>query len=425
MGRLKILLVSNICPPDYDGGYELRAFQIAKALRERGHDLDFVTSQYRSTFQGERKNPDWVHRIFHYVLVSNSKTAWRYVDRIPKRIACTSVAAENIPRMERFLVGRKYDLAYCFGLQRISLATVAPIVQRGIPILWHAGDGYIANHFYHWPKSVLGYELGLNLFARKWYFLEKKLDYRYVAFVSRFLRDECYRKGFQPKKSFIIPRGFDGPLGWDVDRSKANPPLFFMACRIDPHKGIHHAIEAASLLKSRRPDLDWRLEIAGVAYSGYKEKLIAQSTQLGIQDRIIFLGQVPRAEVLAKTRASVAFLSCSTYGEPFAGTIIETLASGTTLIGANAGSILEVATPNKSALIYEIGDIATLSTHLETVLTDRVVREQLAFEGVKVIEQRYTLDLILDQTEQTFLDVMSDHKEGHERFITAEDFNLV
>jgi glycogen synthase len=425
MDRLKILLVSNICPPDYDGGYELRAFQIANALRARGHDLDLVTSEYRATFKGERKDPDWVHRVFHYVLVSNSKTAWRYLDRIPKRIECTSVASENIPRMERFLQDRNYDLAYCFGLQRISLATVAPIVKRGIPILWHAGDGYIADHFHHWPKSLPGYELGLKLFANKWYSLEKRLDYRYVAFVSRFLRDGCNAKGFTPKKSYVISRGFDGPLGWDVNRPKSDPPLFFMACRIDPQKGIHHAIEAAGLLRKRRPELDWRLEIAGVAYSGYKEKLIAQANEFGIQDRVTFLGQVPRSEVLAKMRASAAFLSCSTYGEPFAGTIIETLASGTTLIGANAGSILEVATPDESALIYEIGDTATLSAHLEKVLVDPDAREKIALDGVNVIEQRYTLDRILDQTEETFLDVMNDHKEGHEHFVAAEDLNLV
>ena len=124
-------------------------------------------------------------------------------------------------------------------------------------------------------------------------------------------------------------------------------------------------------------------------------------------------------------RASAAFLSCSTYGEPFAGTIIETLASGTTLIGANAGSILEVATPDESALIYEIGDTATLSAHLEKVLVDPDAREKIALDGVNVIEQRYTLDRILDQTEETFLDVMNDHKEGHEHFVAAEDLNLV
>ena len=44
---LRILLITNKCPPDFDGGYELRAFQIAAALRDRGHDVDIVTSNFR------------------------------------------------------------------------------------------------------------------------------------------------------------------------------------------------------------------------------------------------------------------------------------------------------------------------------------------------------------------------------------------
>ena len=54
MEKLRILLVTNKCPPDFDGGYELRAFQIAQALRARGHELDVVTSRYRPTFHGEK-----------------------------------------------------------------------------------------------------------------------------------------------------------------------------------------------------------------------------------------------------------------------------------------------------------------------------------------------------------------------------------
>jgi glycosyltransferase involved in cell wall biosynthesis len=414
MESLKILMISNLCPPDYDGGFELRAFQVAQALRERGHRVDLATNQYRPHFKGERKDPSWVHRIFRFVTVSRSTSAWRYVDRIPRRIACSIVASENIPAMKNFLAGRDYDLAYLFGLQRLSLATAAPLMQRDIPILWHAGDNYIADHFYHWPKTLFGYSSGLNLFAKRWYELEKRIDFRSVAFVSEFLRDEASQKGFRPQKTFIIPRGFDGPLGWDVDRPKADPPLFFMACRIDdPRKGVHEAIKAAARLRTRRPDLNWSLEIAGRSFSGHRNFLERLAQNLNLTERVSFLGQIPRSEVLAKMRQAVAFLSCSTYGEPFAGTIIEALATGTVLIGSRAGSILEVATPGISALIYEIGDIAALSRHMERIITDSGLRNQLATGGVQVIERRYTLDRVLDQTEAIFSEVINDYQPMH------------
>jgi glycosyltransferase involved in cell wall biosynthesis len=412
MRRLKVLMISNLCPPDFDGGFELRAFQIAGALRARGHDVDFATSEYRPTFKGRREDPPWVHRIFQYVTVSQSTSIWRYVDRIPKRIECSSIAEKNIPLLKDFLEGREYELAYVFGLQRISLATILPLSERQIPILWHAGDNYVADHFFHFPKTIIGYSPALNLFAKKWYNLEKKQDYRHVAFVSEFLKDEAKEKGFVPEKSFVISRGFDGSLGWDVDRPKADPPLFFMACQVNALKGVHHAVEAAGILQRRRPELSWCLEVAGVSYSGYQKLVEGLVDKYELRSRVRFLGQIPRNQVLVKMRSSTAFLSCSTWGEPFAGTIIETLATGTPLIGARAGSILEVATAEKSALIYEIGDTEQLSRHMERILLDKEFSRQLALEGVKVIQERYTLDRILDQTESAFADILAESLNG-------------
>jgi glycosyltransferase involved in cell wall biosynthesis len=410
MDRLRILLISNKCPPDYDGGFELRAFQVAEGLRNRGHHLDLVTAKYRSIYQGPRNDPPWVHRIFDGVTQSQSKTAWRYIDRIPNRIECTRVARTNIAALEQFLQGRTYDLVYCFNLERIGLATVEPVVRRGLPILWHAGDNYIVNHFNYFPKRRPGYHEALQLFAGKWFEIEKRMDYRYIAFVSEFLRQDAKSKGFVPHKSFIVPRGFDGELGWDIDRPLKDPPTFFMACRIDPQKGVHHAITAAGLLQERRPDLAWRLEINGIAHSGYINTVYAAIQEKNLDGRVTIGQQIPRSEVLQRMRSSVAFLSCAIFGEPFAGTIIESLSCGTCLIGANDGSLLEVAKHEESALVYEKHDVETLSCHMERVLVGRALRNRLALGGVRVIEQRYTLDRILELTERTFNEVLEDHK---------------
>lgn len=408
--RYRILMVSNLCPPDYDGGYELRAYQVAAALRNRGHVVDLLTSRYRADFTGRKLDEPWVHRIFEYVPVSNSKTAWRYLDRVPRRIACTLVARSNVPAMRAFLSGREYDIAYCFGLQRISLATVLPVVEQNTPILWHAGDGYLADHLYAFRKNVTGYHAALSLLAGKWYRVERELiDYRNIAFVSEFLRDECAAKGLQPRNPFVIPRGFEGDLQHDVERSRSAPPVFFIACRIDPNKGIHVALHAAGALQARRPDLQWKLQIAGGANSGYINdinKLIASHRLAG---RIELLGHLPRADVLARMRSAAAFLSCAVYGEPFAGTIIEALASGTPLIGSNVGAIREVVEPGRSALVYEREDHEALSRHMESILVDPAGACSLARNGLEVVSARFTLEHILEQTERALGKLVANH----------------
>jgi glycogen synthase len=377
---LRILLVTNKCPPDFDGGYELRAFQLAHALRARGHQLDVVTSCFRDTYHGERDDPDWVHRIFRYVPVSNAKGLWRKIDRIYRLIAGTNVASENVPALERFLADRTYDLAYCFSMMRISFACAAPIQRRGIPTLWHAGDARIAEHFIDWPRDMFGYRLGMNTFARRWYAAEKETRFDHLAVVSQFLRDRFIESGLATRRIFVISRGVDFPLGRDIGRVRTDPPVFFMASRIDPQKGIHHAITAAALLLRRRPELAWRLEIAGQTLRpGYRDELKQQIAREGLGDRVRFLGRLSHADVLARMRDATAFLFTSTYGEPFSSTIIESMASGTPLIGSDDGSILD----------------------------EPELRSSLARAGLDVIDRRYTIERILDQTEAAFGEVIA------------------
>ncbi len=407
---LNILLVTNKCPPDYDGGYELRAFQIANALRDRGHNVDIATSFLRPGFVLESPEPAWVHRIFEYVPISSKSGLARRADAAARRIKCTTIAEKNVPAMREFLKGRSYDLAYCFGLHRISLASAYPLVENHIPILWHAGGTYIVDQLVRWPAEMLGFRAAMSTVAKKWYEMERAVDYSNIAFVSEFLRDYFFGHGMKVAHPYVISRGADFELQRDVDRARVQPPLFFMASRLDREKGIHIALAGATLLAKRRPDLDWRLELAGnPGDSRYQEELVRLITSGGLSGKVAFLGKLSREAVLSKMRSATAFVSCSRYGEPFAGTIIETLASGTPLIGSIDGSIREVVRDEESALLFDKDDVEQLSKNMERVLTDQALLERLAKNGLKVIEERYTLDKILDQTEATLADVLKRH----------------
>jgi glycosyltransferase involved in cell wall biosynthesis len=349
-----------------------------------------------------------VHRVFEYVPISSKTGLARKVDAPILRVKCTTIAAKNFPAMEKFLEGRTYDLAYCFGLHRISLASAYPLTARGIPILWHAGGSYIVDQLHRWPEEISGFKLSMNTMARKWYEMEQAVDFSNIAYVSEFLRDYFRQHGMTVPHEYVISRGADFALQRDVDRVRAQPPMFFMASRMDREKGIDTAIQAASLLLKSKPDLDWRLEVAGnPGDPGYRTELENAVRVGGLEDRVKFIGKLSRDQVLAKMREATAFVSCSRYGEPFAGTIIETLASGTPLLGSMDGSIREVVNDEESALLFQKDDAKTLSRHMERVLTDPELRKNLALRGLDVIEDRYTLEKILDQTEAVMAEIIA------------------
>lgn len=404
---MKILLITNKCPPDSDGGLEMSAFQMANALRKRGHELDVVTSHLRPGFVLNEPEPDWVHRIFEYVPISSKAGVARKIDAAALRVKCTTVASRNVPAMESFLKGRNYDVAYCFGLHRISLATAFPLTERKIPILWHAGGTYIVDQLVHWPATIPGFTLSMNMFAKSWYEMEKKVDYSHIAFVSAFLRDSFKELGMTVEKSYVIPRGVDCELVTDLDRPRANPSVFFSASRLDREKGIDTAINAAGILHGKRPDLVWKLEIAGsFGDPGYRSELETLIAAAQLEKRVVFLGKLSHNDVLKKMRDATAFINSSRFGEPFGRTNIEALASATPVIASETGAVEEIVVPGESALLYGKEDPAQLATHMERILVDADLRKTLASNGLKVVTERFTLDRIVELTESTLADVL-------------------
>ena len=317
------------------------------------------------------------------------------------------IAEPNAKELDRLLAARTYDLIYCFGLHQVSPGSLMPATRREIPILWHVGDHFLANHFQLRKASRL-YTLMLDRVLRKWHQMERSVDYSHMAFVSQFLLDYFKQMDFPLKNTYVVPRGIDFPIGKDFDRTRQTPASFLIACRFDSTKGVHIGIEAARLLRLRRPDLDWQIRIAGTGDPTYVFELKRAIAEGQLEGHVQFIGKLSRPETLLAMREATAFLSTSIWGEPFANTIIETLASGTPLIGADSGSILEVVRDGESALIYKKADAELLSRHMESILTDPPLSRRLTENGIKVIEERYTMDRILDITEDLFQKVVSE-----------------
>lgn len=407
MAALRIVVMSNLCPPDFDGGLEMSALQMATGLRERGHDVHFVTSVYRDSFDGDKSDPEWVHRILEYVEPGEGGAA-----RFAQFLKVLPVSLENAGKVEAFLAKNSFDVGYLFGLHRIGLASHIPMVVRNIPVLWHLGDTFLAKQLVSWPRKAPPYAWLLKTVFKEARELELRGDYDNIAFVSEHLRDYYYASGLKPKNSYVIPRGVDFELGTDLDRERIQPPLFFAASRLHEQKGLHHAIEAAALLSKRRPDLKWQLEIAGrEEQPNYAARLEELIQRLNIKDRARLVGQLDRSETLRKIRGAAAILSTPTYEEPFGRTILEALASGTPLIASEVGAINEIVSANESALLYPRGDVGALSERMEQVLSEPELHRKLAEGGLKRVQENYTMDAVLDRVEAVLNQVIQGRKE--------------
>ena len=429
---MRIVVVSNLCPPDYDGGFELSAFRLARGLRARGHAVDLVTSAFRPEYGGPREDEPWVHRIFR---LSPHKDGWAdakgflqgqgeqratvgdllKLDRVRLRLqnlraegATVAYGKINASVMETWLAGRERadtvpEIAYVFGLHRIGAATTRPLTSRGIPLVFHAGDEWLAARLVA-PKIKRAL-IGLR-YPIQWR-REREIDMRRVILNSEFLRRTYLDMGFPEASTSVVYRGVEFEPADDVERPRQTPPLFFAASRLTYYKGIPILLRAAGRLHRIDPERIWTLEIAGAGDPGAREELEAMTREEGIAERTTFLGKLTREATLARMREATAFISPSVFAEPMANTNIEALAMGTPVIASRVGGNPESVEHEVGGLLYEAASNEELAAAMLRLLDEPETVVSLARGAVARVRERFTLDATLSQVETAFVEAIA------------------
>jgi glycosyltransferase involved in cell wall biosynthesis len=130
-----------------------------------------------------------------------------------------------------------------------------------------------------------------------------------------------------------IPNGVDFPElvgGQMLSEARRSPLGLLFVGRIHPIKGIDNLLRSCRLLGRERA---WRLRVAGTGDAGYRESLEALARDLGVADRVEFLGHVDG------DRKRDAYLDADvvvvpSHSENFSMTVIEALSHGRPVVAS-------------------------------------------------------------------------------------------
>jgi glycosyltransferase involved in cell wall biosynthesis len=133
------------------------------------------------------------------------------------------------------------------------------------------------------------------------------------------------------------------------------PTSFFLSvARLLHWKGIHLGLEAFA--QARLDNVEYRI----IGWGPERERLVARSHRLGIADRVTFLGELPRPDVLRLLRSSLALIHPSLHDS--GGVVcLEAMAAGAPVVCLNVGGppvqvtdetgfIVPATTPEESIL---------------------------------------------------------------------------
>jgi glycogen(starch) synthase len=400
--RMKILTLTNLYPPFYVGGYELRCAAITEALRQRGHTVHVLTSDHGLDANTIPPNQSHVQRSLR--IHGYYDHPWLGLSQLQH------LETHNNQAMRDAITEFQPDVVHVWCMNGLSKSLCLTLQQLGVPTVYDVSD--------HWILRSLKADVWLDWWNRRegsfaskaqraaWSFLGRREKMQFIAptnpvsdisfprlyFTSARLRELTAEQGYDVSHGSVIhcPVDTDHFKGTPVAREPRN---WLWVGRLAEDKGIHTALRALALLKER---FQGELRIYGKGDADYVAKLkqFAQDNALPVTWHSATPDQMPDVY-----RAHDALLFTSEWEEPFALTPLEAMSCGLPVIGTMTGGSRELFRNGENALTYDAGDPGQLAERILLLQRDHELRRAITEIGHREVRQRFAMKPIVDQVE--------------------------
>ncbi len=305
------------------GGGELMLLDIARHFRDRCGALLLADGPLRERLVDAGVSTTVLQASRGLLGVSRQGGRWRTLAAAPE-------VARTTWRIAR--IARGFDLLYP-NSQKAAIVTMLAGALARRPVVWHLHDILSADHFGGLQRRVV---VGLaNRLARR------------VITNSNASRAALVAAGGRADRVGVVPNGLD-PTPFDAVSDAqvvalrsalglAGKRVIGLFGRLARWKGQHVLLEALPFLDGAHA------LIVGDALFGetdYKQRLLQRAAELGVSDRVHWLGF--RDDVAALMRAVDVLVHTSTSPEPFGRVLVEGMLARRPVVAAAMGASAEI-----------------------------------------------------------------------------------
>jgi len=406
---MKILILSDLYPPYYKGGHEIRCKMVAEGLYKKGHNVFVLTSRYGVT--GKKTNGKIFRSLYFYSILDGTKGLTR---------RCKQIKLAILSRLNYFIANKMMnrvnpDLVYAGQVSGISIFPIKAIQKRDIPIVYHQGNYF----FVDLVKDFTCERNKIKRFYRKVIFGFSGLDrfnFKHIITVSEAVKKKFVDAGFPKENIAIIRRSIPSE---SVKKEYKKAPNFrrkkiklLYVGRISRQKGIHIAIKVINYLRNNVGIENISLDIIGDGNKNYKKELQAVIEKSKLKDHIIFRGKMLQEEVFKEYCKYDLLLVPSIWEEPSANTILESMANGVPVIATNVGGIPETIENGKTGLLVPKKNPIKMAEAVKKLIDNPYLYEQLSIHGIGEIQEKYTNKKIIEQINNYLNDVFKKSKRN-------------
>jgi glycosyltransferase involved in cell wall biosynthesis len=385
------------------GGTSVIAYDLARGLVARGHDVLFVCAGEEAGTINSGPYPI-------EILPTGNLRIYHYANPI------------LVERLRRVLIRFEPDVVHIHNINLRTFSLTALLLSRWYPLVWTLHDLWplcltgwpdppdcrgMLDHCRHCPTWA-GPMARLNR-------LLKETTYRHIdlsvvtpcRWLARMLRDSDSQLSQQP--GYIVPNGIDselfrplaepgygGPSREDSaswKRAKDIPVekrllLFSGGRRLagrapNERKGWSDLIDALHQLANARDDIH-------LLYAGDPVPVPRE-----LERHVTFLEGINHEDMPFCYRASEAFV-LPTLADNVSLTVLEAMACGVPVISTYTGGIPEIITNGTSGYLCPARNPSALAATIEHVLSDSQTAARVAQNGRECILRRYTRDAMIE-----------------------------
>jgi glycosyltransferase involved in cell wall biosynthesis len=211
-----------------------------------------------------------------------------------------------------------------------------------------------------------------------------------IVCISEHVRAQVLQ-GAATRKTTVIHNGADPVLFVPGTSNASTPtdglPTILSIGNLIPIKGHELLLRAVAALSENFPTLACDL----VGDGPLREKLQALAKDLGLADRVRFLGRRCRRDVAGLLRSATLFALPSSY-EGLGCVYLEAMASGRAAIGCRGQGIEEIIRHGSNGWLVAPNDVADLKLGLRKLLENAPLRDFIAAQGRETVLRNYTID---------------------------------
>ncbi len=396
---LRILRVTSDIHPEVPGGLGLHVHSLSKKQAEMGHDVTVLTSDH-----GDRSLPRTEVRD-GYVLKRHREVASPVDNSIVPGLA-----------VSLWDLGDEYDVVHAHSHLFFSSNVAALFASLTDVPLVVTNHGLFSQSASEWVQKAYLYTVGRKTFdAAERVFCYSETDRDRLQSYGVETPVAVVRNGidcttFRPMGSETRDESGSGKRESEVDGDDGHTLLF--VGRLKPGKGVHVLLRAMAELQDDFSDLTLKV----VGEGPLRESLEEYAADRGVADSVEFTGWLAQ-ERLPEEYSDASVFVLPSLNEGFPRTVLEALACETPVVTTDLPQLESVL--DGVGLTVPPESPGLLAAAVADLLGDDERRDEMAAEGRALVADRYSWDRTVEETTETYYEVLDADQPTRERPVPA------